>query len=121
MPFLRWVISALCLLAVPAAAQQQQVSDWAKMPRMELERQFAGPLRDTIIQRWRDPIDGTVCYIYLPISAQHSQPGAGGFVQYGANSIGSISCAVSAASPSARGPSPAQTQTGKGAPAAPRT
>jgi hypothetical protein len=62
------------------------------MPHMQLERQFAGPLEDTIIQRWRDPEDGTVCYIYLPITAQHSPPTVNGFVQYGANSIGSISC-----------------------------
>lgn len=59
---------------------------------MQLERQFAGPLQDTLIQRWRDPIDGTACYIYLPITAAHSAPTQDGFVQYGANVIGSISC-----------------------------
>ena len=58
---------------------------------MQLERQFAGPLQDTIIQRWRDPIDGTACYIYLPITAAHSALAPDGFVQYGANIIGSIS------------------------------
>jgi hypothetical protein len=51
---------------------------------MHLEQQFAGPLQDTIVQRWRDPVDGTVCYLYLPISAQHSPPTPSGFVQYGA-------------------------------------
>jgi hypothetical protein len=84
-----------------ASAQQQQPaqqpqpvqpqSTWDTMPRMQLERQFAGPLRDTVVQRWRDT-DGTVCYIYLPISAQHSPPSATGFVTYGSNTIGSISC-----------------------------
>ena len=59
---------------------------------MQLERQFSGPLQDTIIQRWRDPVDGTTCYIYLPIMAQHSPLMTTGFVQYGANTIGSISC-----------------------------
>jgi hypothetical protein len=59
---------------------------------MQLERQFAGPLEDTIIQRWRDPADGTVCYIYLPITAAHSTPLPSGYVEYGANTIGSISC-----------------------------
>jgi hypothetical protein len=59
---------------------------------MQLERQFAGPLRDTVVQRWRDTADGTVCYIYLPISAQHSLPTPSGFVNYGGNTIGSISC-----------------------------
>jgi hypothetical protein len=65
---------------------------WAALARMQLERQYAGPLQDTIVQRWRDPADGTVCYIYLPITAIHSQPTESGYVQYGANTIGSISC-----------------------------
>jgi len=76
---------------VPAFAQAQQ-TDWSKLPRMQLERQFAGPLQDTIIQRWRDPIDGAVCYIYLPITAAHTPPTPSGYVQYGANTIGSLSC-----------------------------
>jgi hypothetical protein len=79
----------------PQPTQQPQPvqpqSTWDTMPRMQLERQFAGPLRDTVVQRWRDT-DGTVCYIYLPISAQHSPPSASGFVSYGSNTIGSISC-----------------------------
>jgi|GEM_PF-2354509 len=82
-------------LVAPAAAQQPQqqaASQWAKLPRMQLERQFAGPLQDTIVQRWRDPVDGVVCYIYLPITAAHSAPTASGYVEYGANTIGSISC-----------------------------
>jgi hypothetical protein len=59
---------------------------------MILERQFAGPLQDTVIQRLRDTVDGTVCYVYLPISAPHSPTTATGFVQYGPNSVGTISC-----------------------------
>lgn len=100
----------LLLWPLPAVAQQapqQQVvpqqpqpsSQWEQLPRMQLERQFAGPLRDTIIQRWRDPADGMVCYIYLPITAQHTPPGPTGFVQYGSNTIGSISCVPQAAPP----------------------
>jgi hypothetical protein len=80
-------------LATPAARAQQQ--PWDQLPRMQLERQFAGPLQDTIIQRWRDPADGTICYIYLPITAAHTPPTASGYVQYGANTIGSISCVAS--------------------------
>jgi hypothetical protein len=90
---------ALLLWATPARAEQAQ---WEQLPRMQLERQYAGPLKDTIVQRWRDPADGTVCYIYLPISAQHSQPAAGGYVQYGPNTIGSISCMPAPASPRPR-------------------
>src|ERR1043165_1068396 len=88
--------SPLCALAQQQPQQQQLQSTWDTLPRMQLERQFAGPLRDTVVQRWRDPVDGTLCYIYLPISAQHSPPTPSGFVNYGSNSIGSISCAPGA-------------------------
>ena len=74
-------------------------SNWNALPRMGLERQFAGPLQDTVIQRWRDPADGTICYIYLPITAQHTPPLPSGYVQYGANSIGSITCFAATPSP----------------------
>jgi hypothetical protein len=109
-----WLAAATCLLSAGAMAQQQQPvpqqqqqpvqqpsNTWAQLPRMQLERQFAGPLQDTIIQRWRDPADGTICYVYLPITAQHSPPGPTGFVQYGANTIGSISCLASGGGPAA--------------------
>ena len=102
-----WPLAALCLIPATAAAQQpqqqpqQQQATWAQLPRMQLERQFAGPLQDTIIQRWRDPVDGMVCYIYLPITAQHSPPTGSGYVQYGANTIGSISCVAATAAPAA--------------------
>lgn len=72
----------------PALAQ----AEWNKLPRMQLERQFARPLQDTVVQRWRDPADGTVCYLYLPISAPHSPPAQSGYVEYGSATIGSISC-----------------------------
>jgi hypothetical protein len=61
---------------------------------MQLQAQYMGPLRDTVIQRWRDPVDGTVCYIYLPVIVQHGA-GPNNLVQYGPNSIGSISCLAS--------------------------
>jgi hypothetical protein len=96
------LLAALMSAAWPARAQQQpaqappqqfqQSAEWAKLPKMVLERQFAGPLQDTVIQRLRDPVDGTVCYLYLPISAPHSPTTANGFVQYGSNTIGSINC-----------------------------
>ncbi len=104
------MLTALLPLAAaaqqPPAAQQPQASEWAKLPRMQLERQFAGPLQDTVVQRWRDPADGTVCYIYLPITALHSAPTASGYVQYGANTIGSISCVVEPAAAAAKRPPP---------------
>jgi hypothetical protein len=109
---LRWVCAAAFL--APFAASAQQV-EWSKMPRMQLERQFAGPLQDTIIQRWRDPVDGTVCYVYLPITVQHTPPTQSGFVQYGPNGIGSISCV---ASPEPAPAAPAQAAPARRAPAA---
>ena len=99
-----------CGLALPFAAstqqaQPQQPAGWDQLPHMQLERQFAGPLQDTIIQRWRDPVDGTICYIYLPITAAHTPPTGSGYVQYGANVIGSISCmAPLRIAPPANGP-----------------
>jgi hypothetical protein len=76
----------------PAQQQFQPSGQWQALPRMQLERQFAGPLQDTVIQRLRDPVDGTVCYLYLPISVAHSPTTQNGFVQYGASVIGSINC-----------------------------
>jgi hypothetical protein len=59
--------------------------------RMKLEGQYAGPLQDTAIQRWRDPVDGTICYVYLPVAVPH-EPGPNNLVQYAAANIGTISC-----------------------------
>lgn len=64
----------------------------AALPAMRLEAQFRGPQQDTVIQRWRDPATNAVCYLYLPIVVQHSSPTPTGYMQYGANSIGTISC-----------------------------
>jgi len=62
-----------------------------QFPHMQLQSQYAGPLAGTVIQRWRDPVDGTVCYIYLPMVVHHT-PAPSGYVEYGSSSIGSISC-----------------------------
>src|SRR5437762_1725584 len=114
---MRWPLVALCLASATAAAQQQpqqpqaqqqQSNTWAQLPRMQLERQFAGPLQDTIVQRWRDPVDGAICYISLPITAQHSPPGPAGYVQYGATTIGSISCYAALPATATAAPAPAQ-------------
>ena len=79
--------------APPAAAlAPQQKNDWETFPTMLLEKVYRGPLRDTIIQRWRDPIDGSVCFLYLPISAPLAPQSQSGYAQYGPNQIGSISC-----------------------------
>lgn len=95
-PFALLGAAVASLITVPAAAQQVE---WSKMPRMQLERQYAGPLADTVVQRWRDPADGTVCYMYLPINVPHSAPTQSGYVQYGPASIGSISCVAAAPPP----------------------
>lgn len=73
-------------------AAPQAESDPGQVGRMVLKAQFAGPLKDTVVQRWEDPATGNTCYIYLPVVVQHSPPTPTGFVQYGANGIGGISC-----------------------------
>src|SRR3954449_9529932 len=77
------------ILAPPALAQNAK---WDSIPTMQLEGLYRGPLRDTVVQRWRDPIDGTICYLFIPINAPHSPPNETGYVQYGPNTIGSVSC-----------------------------
>jgi hypothetical protein len=65
----------------------------AQLPRMQIQAQYGGPLQDTLIQRLRDPVDGTICYLYLPIAVHHTPPKSDtGYVEYGANGVGSISC-----------------------------
>ena len=106
-----WALAALLLVAVVlsatgrlkpllggdggfdyvAASQQLANGDRSQTPHMRLEAQYPGPLQDTTIERWRDPVDDSVCYIYLPIAVAHA-PGPAGLVQYGAANIGSISC-----------------------------
>ncbi|MEX1154196.1 hypothetical protein [Parvibaculum sp.] len=83
---------------VPAAVSERAAAPAPPVkkpvfPHMELQAQYAGPFADTLIQRWRDPIDGRICYVYLPANVKHAPlEAAGGFFDYGANSIGSISC-----------------------------
>jgi hypothetical protein len=112
------LVAALC--SGPALAQQAPGQPaaappvtWESMPRMQIEQQFAGPLKDTAIQRWRDPQTNVLCYVYLPFTAAHSAPTATTYVQYGPNAIGSISCvgpqpaaAPAAARPSSPSPAP---------------
>ncbi|MBR1269061.1 hypothetical protein JQ629_16230 [Bradyrhizobium sp. AUGA SZCCT0222] len=86
-----WRVCAASLALSPPLAHAQPV-DWSKMPTMQIERQFGGPLKDTVIQRLRDPVDGTICMVYLPINAPHSPQQTSGYVQYGSTTIGSISC-----------------------------
>ncbi len=89
----------------PAEVQPLQPQGYAAapphpaLPRMEMQAQYQGPLQDTVIQRWRDPVDGTICYLYLPAVVAHSAVTATGFVQYGPNGIGSISCFAGPAPP----------------------
>jgi hypothetical protein len=79
----------------PQQQAQPQPVVWERMPRMQLEAEYAGPLKDTTIQRWRDPGGEAVCYLYVPFTAQHSPPQPNGYVIYGPNTIGGISCVYS--------------------------
>lgn len=93
---------------LPVAAQP--VPTHPPLPRMQVLAQYGGPLQDTLIQRLRDPIDGTTCYVYLPIAVHHTPPGAEtGYVEYGSNAVGSISCfaaPVQVSAPPAKAPVP---------------
>ncbi len=77
---------------------------------MQIEGIYRGPLMDTIIQRFRDPVDGSICYLYVPIEAEHSVRRPTGYVVYGSNTIGAISCfpaapaAVISSPPAAQAP-----------------
>lgn len=66
--------------------QAQSIGHW------QLEEQFEGPLKDTVVQRWRDPATNAICYIYLPVIVQHAPPLQNGMVHYASNAIGTISC-----------------------------
>lgn len=92
-------LAALVCNALILSAQSQEASTptqstprWDSLPLMQLEAFYRGPLTDTVIQRWRDPVDGSVCYIYMPISSEHARTPNSPYVQYGSNQIGSISC-----------------------------
>jgi hypothetical protein len=74
-------------LAPPAEPRQQP----PQLPRMVIQQRFAGPFPGTEIDRWRDPLDGTVCYIYFPTVVRRT-PAPSGYFDYGSNAIGSISC-----------------------------
>lgn len=77
----------------PATEPSQPMPTHPALPRMEVIAQYGGPLADTLIQRLRDPIDGTTCYLYLPIAVHHTAPNVEtGYVEYGSNGVGSISC-----------------------------
>jgi hypothetical protein len=90
--------------AAPATQSQQGAVVWERMPRIQLEEQFAGPLKDTAIQRWRDPRENVLCYIYLPFTAPHTPATSAGYVLYGSNMIGSISCLAAPKAPTAAPP-----------------
>jgi hypothetical protein len=82
--------------AVPIARAFAQSLKGDDIPTMQLEGLYRGPLRDTIIQRWRDPVGGNICYLFIPISQEHGPPNPSGYVQYGPHTIGSISCVAAA-------------------------
>lgn len=82
-----------------APARPVPPSPYERLNKMNIEGNYAGPLRDTLIQRLRDPVDGTICYLWLPISVPHGPPQEDGLVRYGANPIGAISCFPSPPAP----------------------
>jgi hypothetical protein len=103
--FLRWVGGAIALIVVFVAGHllwghnffggsdnDAATQEPPPIRAWTLQAQYKGPLQDTLIQRWIDPDNGDVCYIYLPVIVQHSKPLDNGLVHYDSNAIGSISC-----------------------------
>jgi hypothetical protein len=89
--------------SVPTSTPATPMPTHPQLPRMQVIAQYGGPLQDTLIQRLRDPIDGTTCYLYLPIAVHHTPPGAEtGYVEYGANTVGSITCFEAPPRPTAK-------------------
>ena len=82
-------VPSACLLmaATPASAQTPAPA----IPTMKLEARFQGPFPDTMIQRWRDPQTGVLCYLFLPIRVEQIPIPSGG-IAYGPNTLGSLSC-----------------------------
>ena len=85
--------------SAPKLMDSAEPSGWSSAPHMIFEREFAGPVTDTIIRRWRDPDNGAQCYIYAPISAKVAGLAAAGPAGYKADAIGSISCIPGTAAP----------------------
>lgn len=78
----------LGLLAFNAYAENGQAPALAPM---QLDGQFQGPFQDTVIQRWRDPQTGVLCYLFIPLRVENQRTPSGGYA-YGPNTLGSMSC-----------------------------
>ena len=90
---LKGVLGTPAAVTAPAMEVPPAPPPHPVLPRMQLQAQYAGPLQDTVVQRLRDPVDGTVCYVYLPIAVRHMPASREtGYIDYGANNIGSIAC-----------------------------
>lgn len=106
-------LGTVAALAPPNVEAPGTPVEKPQFPLMQLEAQYQGPFEDTIIQRWRDPIDGRVCYLYMPVRVGRAPPDDGLFFDYGGNTLGSISCSgpevtLTAAPPPAPQDTPAQ-------------
>lgn len=80
-----------CLLLALAAGSAAAEVPPPPLPVMQLEGQYQGPFKDTVIQRWRDPQTDVLCYLFIPLRIENQRLPSGG-VAYGANSLGSLSC-----------------------------
>ena len=80
----------------PAFSQEQkQISESKSIDQFVLDGQYAGPFKDTVVQRWVDRITGNVCYLYIPVvvpGLPNSGTTPGQPRVYGPNGIGTISC-----------------------------
>ena len=83
----------LFLISSSSKAQEKNSPQLQLQDNLKLEKNFPGPFRDTIIQRWVDQKNGVVCYLYIPVVAEPSKVATEKTLRvYGPNYIGSISC-----------------------------
>ena len=96
--YTRLLMLTLMFCCSAVCAEEQKNNSTRPLGSMVLDAQFAGPFKDTIIQRWIDVSASTICYLYIPVSvpALPDKPQIGSSTEsiriYGPNGIGSISC-----------------------------
>lgn len=90
------------MTGVAYAQEPKQVSESKSIDQFVLDGQYAGPFKDTLVQRWIDRLTGNICYLYIPVvvpgvPTPGNSPGQPRV--YGPNGIGSISCVPRPARP----------------------
>lgn len=76
--------------ATAAETEPAKSTSGGRPDALTLERSFPGPFEGTSIYRLRDTERDVTCYLFVPDQVRFSRDGDR--IDYGASSIGSISC-----------------------------